>query len=209
MKGKGYMIGNVERFNRAFAKFDAANAQDPNQEIFEGKSYPKELLYGQRMTAMLEIFAPDASEAVQLATRAQHICRWIIPRNAYPMDVTGYKKWRTDLYKFHGETAGAFMREVGYDEEIITRVQALLRKEKLKVNPETQLLEDVIDLVFLQYYLADFVRKYNHYEEEKLLDILRKTWRKMSDKGHAAALRLNYTPELLLVIQKALAISKN
>jgi hypothetical protein len=153
---------------------------------------------------MLEHFAPDATEAVKLAARSQHICRWKSPRDAYPMDVTGYKKWRTDLYKFHGETAGAIMREVGYGEEMIARVQSLLRKEKLKVNPETQMLEDVIDLVFLQHYLADFVSKYSHYEEEKLLDILRKTWRKMSDKGHAAALKLKFTPELLGVIQKAL-----
>jgi len=199
------MITDTVRFQQAIAKFDAANAQDPNQENFDGKSYPKELLYAQRMTAMLEQFAPNAAEAVQLAARSQHICRWKSPRNAYPMDGTGYKKWRTDLYKFHGETAGAIMREVGYDDEMIARVQALLRKEKLKVNPETQMLEDVIDLVFLQHYLADFVSKYSHYEEEKLLGILRKTWRKMSDNGHAAALKLDYTPEILAVIQKALA----
>lgn len=199
------MIIDISRFRQALAKFDAANAQDPNQEMFEGKSYPKELIYAQRMTAMLNQFAPDASEAVQLAVRCQHICRWMSPRNAYPMDGAGYKQWRTDLYKFHGETAGAIMREAGYDEEMTGKVQALLRKEKLKVNPETQLLEDVVDLVFLQYYLADFVVKYSHYEEEKLLGILRKTWRKMSDKGHEVALKLKYTAEILAVIQKALA----
>ena len=199
------MITNTARFQKAIEKFDAANAQDPNQEMSDGKSYPKELLYAQRMTAMLDRFAADASEAVQLAVRCQHICRWKSPRNAYPMDGVGYKQWRTDLYKFHGETAGAIMREVGYDDEMIGKVQALLRKEKLKVNPETQMLEDVVDLVFLQHYLADFVTKYSHYEEEKLLGILRKTWRKMSDNGHAAALKLDYTPEILAVIQKALA----
>jgi hypothetical protein len=199
------MITNTARFQQAIEKFDAANAQDPNQEMSAGKSYPKELLYAQRMTAMLDRFAADASEAVQLAVRCQHICRWKSPRNAYPMDGVGYKQWRTDLYRFHGVTAGAIMREAGYDDEMIGKVQALLRKEKLKVNPETQMLEDVVDLVFLQHYLADFVTKYSHYEEEKLLGILRKTWRKMSDNGHAAALRLDYTPEILAVIQKALA----
>jgi hypothetical protein len=199
------MIANTPRFQQAIAKFDAANALDPNQEMFEGKSYPKELIYAQRMSAMLEKFAPDASEAVQLAVRCQHICRWQKPRADYPMDGVGYKQWRTNLYKFHGDTAGALMREAGYDDDMIAKVQSLLRKEKLKVNPETQLLEDVVDLVFLQYYLADFVVKYSHYDEEKLLGILRKTWRKMSDKGHEAALKLNYTPEILAVIQKALA----
>ena len=201
------MVSNDARFQQAMDKFDAANAQDPNKEIFEGRAYPKELLYARRMTAMLEQFAPDASEAVKLAARSQHICRWQSPRDAYPMDLTGYKKWRTDLYSFHAETAGDILREVGYDNAMVTRVQALLRKEKLKVNPETQMLEDVIDLVFLQYYLADFVSKYSHYEEEKLLDILRKTWRKMSDNGHAAALKLDFTPELRAVVQKALAVN--
>lgn len=199
------MIDNISRFRQAIDKFDAANAQDPNQEIFEGKSYPKELIYAQRMTAMLEKFAPDASEVVRLAVRCQHICRWMRPRNDYPMDGVGYKQWRTNLYRFHGETAGAIMHEVGYDDDTIARVQALLRKEKLKVNPETQMLEDVTDLVFLQHYLAAFVEKYSHYEEDKLLDILRKTWRKMSGQGHAAALKLDYTPQMLAVIQKALA----
>lgn len=199
------MVSNDARFQQAMDKFDAANALDPNLEIFEGRAYPKELLYAQRMTAMLGEFAPDASDAVKLAARSQHICRWKRPRDAYPMDLTGYKEWRTDLYGFHAETAGTFMREVGYDYVMVAKVQALLRKENLKVNPETQMLEDVIDLVFLQHYLADFVSKYSHYEEEKLFDILRKTWRKMSDNGHAAALKLDFTPELLAVVQKALA----
>lgn len=198
------MIANTERLKQALAKFDAVNADDPNQEMFEGKSHPKELLYAQRMTAMLDRFAPDASEAVQLAVRCQHICRWKIPRNTYPMDGEGYKRWRTNLYKFHGDTAGAIMREVGYDDEIIGKVQALLRKERLKVNPDTQLLEDVVDLVFLEHYLEDFVNKYSSAGEAKMIDILRKTWKKMSPQGHEAALKLIKLPEALApVVLKA------
>ena len=199
------MIADTARFETTMAKFDEANATDPNQEIFKGRAYPKEILYAHRMSKMLEKFAPDASEVVQLAVRSQHICRWKIPRDNYPMDMNGYKRWRTTLYKFHGDIAGDIMREQGYDDDMIIRLQAILRKEKLKTNPETQLLEDVVDLVFLQHYLDDFVGKYSHYEEEKLLGILRKTWKKMSDKGHAAALKLDYTPEMLAVVQKALA----
>lgn len=193
------------RLQQAFAKFDAVNAADTNLEACQGVTYPKEVLYAQRMTAMLERFAPDASEAVRLAARSQHICRWQIPRDTYPMDKEGYKRWRIELYKFHGEIAGKLMREVGYDDEMIGKVQALLRKEKLKANPETQLLEDVIGLVFLQYHLADFVAKYSHYEEEKLLGILRKTWKKMSERGHEAALKLDLAPALLALVSKALA----
>ena len=199
------MISDNARFNQAIAKFDAANAEDPNKEVFAGKEYPKELLYAQRMSDMLNRFAPDAPEHVQLAVRAQHICRWKVPREDYPMDRAGYHQWRTYLYKFHGDTAGAIMQEVGYDEETIAKLKALLRKEKLKLNPDTQLLEDVVDLTFLQHYLEAFVQKYSsRYEEEKLLDILRKTWKKMSEKGHEAALKLDYTPEMLAVVQKAL-----
>lgn len=198
------MIVNVPRFEQAFVKFDAANAADPNQDVFEGVIYPKELLYAKRMTAILKHFEPDASETLQLAARCQHICRWKISRNNYPMDRVGYKCWRIELYKFHGETAGGIMREVGYDEEMIANVQALLRKEKLKINPESQILEDVVGLVFLQYYLVDFVSKYTHFEEEKLLNILRKTWKKMSEKGHITALKFNFPPELQAVIHKVL-----
>lgn len=199
------MISDKSRFDLAIARFDAANAEDPNKEIVDGKEYPKELLYAQRMSDMLERFAPDAPEHVQLAVRAQHICRWKVPREDYPMDKAGYHQWRTYLYKYHGETAGAIMRELGYDEETIARLQSLLRKEKLKLNPETQLLEDVVDLTFLEHYLEAFVHKYSsRYEEEKLLDILRKTWKKMSEKGHEAALKLNFKPEMLAVVQKAL-----
>lgn len=199
------MIVNVPRFEQAFVKFDAANAADPNQDVFEGVIYPKELLYAKRMTAMLEHFEPDASETLQLAARCQHICRWKISRNNYPMDRVGYKCWRIELYKFHGETAGGIMREVGYDEEMIANVKALLRKEKLKTNPESQILEDIVGLVFLQHYLVDFVNKYSHFEEEKLFNILRKTWKKMSEKGHITALKFNFPPELQAVIHKVLA----
>lgn len=199
------MISDRSRFDLTIARFDAANAEDPNKEIIDGKEHPKELLYAQRMSDMLKRFSPDAPEHIQLAVRAQHICRWKVPREDYPMDRAGYHQWRTYLYKFHGDTAGAIMRELGYDEEMIAKLQSLLRKEKLKLNPDTQMLEDVVDLTFLEHYLEAFVHKYSsRYEEEKLLDILRKTWKKMSEKGHEAALKLNYTPEMLAVIQKAL-----
>ena len=201
------MIANIPRCEQAFVKFDAANAADPNQDVFEGVSYPKELLYSKRMTAMLKHFEPDASETLQLAARCQHICRWKISRNNYSMDRIGYKCWRTELYKFHGEITGGIMRAVGYDEEMIANVRALLRKEKLKTNPESQILEDIVGLVFLQYYLVDFVNKYSHFEEEKLLNILRKTWKKMSEKSHKTALKFNFTSELRAVIHKVLAVA--
>lgn len=192
---------SVDKLHKAFALFDQANAQDPNVEIFEGKNYPKELLYAIRMTDKLGTFEPNASEPLQLTARCQHICRWEIPRESYPIDRPGYLKWRQDLKKFHAEKAGQILQEVGYSQEIIEKVAFLLKKKQLKKNPETQTLEDVICLVFLEFYFEAFAKKY---EEDKMIDILQKTWRKMSDKGQAAALKLPLSTTALSLIGKAL-----
>jgi hypothetical protein len=183
----GRELTDETRFNEAIRRFDAANAEDPNQEFFEGEERPKELLYAQRMTDWLDRFAPDASEAVRLAARSQHLRRWAIPRKDYPMDRRGYLRWRTALKKRHADESGEILREVGYDEATISRVGELLRKEGLIFDPEVQLLEDVICLVFLEHYFEDFARKH---EREKVIDILRKTWGKMTEKGHEAAVAL-------------------
>jgi hypothetical protein len=191
----------VSRFDNAIRRFDEANAQDPNTELIGGQPMPKELIYGQRLSARLAAFAPDAPETVKLAARAQHIRRWEVPRDSYPEGRAGYLKWRTDLYKRHGDIAGEIMGDVGYDAETIDRVQTLLRKRGLKTDPDVQLMEDVICLVFLEHYFHDFARKH---DEEKLIPIVQKTWKKMSDRAHEAALQLEYAPEDLAVIQKAL-----
>lgn len=196
------MIADPDRFEKAIARFDAANAEDPNRETFDGAEQPKELLYAKRMTAWLERLAPDASEPLRLAARCQHIRRWTVPRNTYSMDRQGYKQWRTALAKFHAETAGALLRELGYDEQTLGRVQSLLRKERLKLDPETQLLEDVACLVFLENYFADFAKQH---DEKKLVGIVRKTWEKMSSKGRDAALKLDLPPEAVAIVKKALA----
>lgn len=175
-------------YQAAIAAFDKANSEDPNKEVFEGKEYPKELLYAQRMTEMQERYAPDASEAVKLACRAQHIQRWKSPRSDFPMDRTGYLQWRTGLYKFHAETAGRLMKEVGYDDEMIERVKTIVGKKALKVNPETQMMEDVVDLVFIEHYMLHFAQQKPDYTEEKWIPIIKKTWDKMSERAHEFAL---------------------
>jgi hypothetical protein len=177
------MINNQARFDQAIALFDAANAQDPNQD----QGQPKELLYAQRMTEMIGRYAPDASEVAQLAVRAQHIRRWTVPRSDYPMTKEGYYAWRTGLYKFHAETAGELMRQAGYDDAMIEQVKAAVGKRGLKTNPDTQMLEDVTDLVFIEHYMLGFAGQHADYTEEKWLDIIRKTWKKMSSRAHAFA----------------------
>ena len=188
--------------DQAFAAFDKANQEDPNQETVNGKSHPKECLYAQRMTERLNVFNPEASAALQLAARSQHIQRWKIARKDYPEGRQGYKRWRSDLAKFHADTAGNLLADLNFDEETIARVKDLLQKKQLKRDPEAQALEDVICLVFLEYYLEDFATKHS---EEKLIDIIQKTWRKMSEQGHAAALQLPLGDTMLALVQKALA----
>ena len=177
----------MSRFDEAIAGIDAANAADPNREAFQGERVAKELLYGQRMSAWLDRLAPDASEALKLAVRAQHIERWHIPRGNYDLGKKGYHLWRTTLYRHHAERAGAILASVGYDPATIDRVGTLLQKKHLRSDAEAQTLEDAACLVFLENYFADFATKH---EPDKIIDILRKTWAKMSPNGHKAALGL-------------------
>jgi len=194
------------RFERAIARFDVANAADPNRETIDGVLRPRELAYAERMTAMLARFAPGAPEVVRLAARCQHIERWKIPRADYPMDRIGYLQWRKRLNKFHGEVAGALLREVGYDEATVARVARLLMKEGLKSDPEAQTLEDVVDLVFLESYLAEFVAKHGEYDAAKFGEILAKTAKKMSPRGRAAALTLiALPPDLAPLVRTVMA----
>ncbi len=180
-------------FKTATALIDAANELDPAN---------KELLYSQRMSEWLNRIEPAASTALKLAARAQHLRRWIIPRSDYPMDRIGYLKWRTTLYKFHAEEAAKILHKAGFDQETIERVATLIRKERIKSDPEAQTLEDVICLVFLENYFADFAAAH---DDEKVIGILRKTWKKMSDRGHALALSLPMSPIARELVERALS----
>jgi hypothetical protein len=157
------------------------------------------------MTGMQQRYAPEASEAVKLAVRAQHIQRWKIPRSNYPMDKPGYMLWRTGLYKFHAETAGNIMREVGYDDDMIARVKTIVGKKELKTNPETQMMEDIVDLVFIEHYLLAFAGQHADYDEAKWMLIIKKTWNKMSTRAHEFALagKIQLPEALVPLILKA------
>ncbi|SIO03985.1 DUF4202 domain-containing protein [Algoriphagus halophilus] len=190
----------MNTFQKAIAKIDEINSKDPVKEIYQGKEVSKELLYSMRMTDKLDAFQPNASEHLKIAARAQHIGRWEIPRSEYPMDRVGYLRWREELKKLHAEITSGILEELGYDQVFIEKVIHLIRKKQLKTDEETQTLEDVICLVFLENYFEDFSAKH---EKKKIIDILRKTWRKMSKKGHDAAVQLNYSKDSLQLIQEA------
>lgn len=197
---------DLERFSATLAIFDRLNSEDPNTVILEGVPQPKALLYAQRMTEMLTRYAPEASEPLQLATRSQHIQRWKIPRTDYPMTKLGYFQWRTRLKRFHAEIVSKVLIEQGYDNATVDKVCALLIKENLKSDPDMQTLEDVIVLAFLEHDLIDFANLHPEYSEDKFVDILRKSYLKMSPKGREAALTLIKLPEALMpIIQKAIA----
>lgn len=194
-------------YELAVELIDAANNEDSNTESSDGKDWPKELLYSHRMSDMQQRYAPDADDAMKLALRAQHIQRWKSPRSNYSMDRKGYHLWRTDLYTFHADTAAALLVKAGYDDDFIERVKRAVSKKSLKKNPDTQLLEDVAGLVFIEHYMLAFAEKHPEYDEEKWLLIIRRTWNKMSESAHDFSLSGNIKlPEPLIpLIQKAVA----
>ena len=188
------------RFTAAIERIDAANAKGPPSKTDPAVS--SELLYSRRMSDWLLRLYPHASEALQIAARAQHTRRWEVPRSTQPMDRAGYHCWRTGLYSFHAEAAAEIMSAVGYDESTIARVRSLLKKERLKADAETQALEDTIGVVFLENYFAEFAPKH---EPDKVIKILQRTWAKMSPVGHEAALKLQMPPAAAELVRRALA----
>lgn len=193
----------MTRLQAVLASIDAANGEDPSLVNVEGRSVARELLYGQRMSGWLSRLEPEASEVLQIAARGQHVRRWVIPRSDYPMDRAGYLKWRTTLYRFHADQLEPLMQEGGYPDMDIQRMRGLVEKRGIKSNPEAQTLEDVICLVFLEFYFDDFRGRH---ERSKVVDIVRKTWGKMSDRGQGFALQLPLDSEALSVVKEALGV---
>lgn len=196
-----------QAFDKAVSLIDAANSEDPNSETVDGVVWPKELCYSYRMSEMLERYKPQADPVTQLAIRGQHIQRWKSPRSDYPMDRKGYHQWRSSLYTFHADRVAALMAEAGYDEESLARVKKAVGKKELKLNEDSQLLEDVASLVFIEHYMLALAEKYPEYKEEKWLDIIRKTWRKMSEDAHMFVVsgKVKLPESLVPLVQKAIS----
>ncbi len=190
-----------DKYARTMALIDQANKQDPNLETREGERVAKEWLYSERMTVWLDRLEPDAPDILRIAARAQHICRWMIPRDSYPRTRAGYLQWRTQLYSFHAEKTAEIMQQTGYDEIQIEQVKKIIRKRGLKKEAFAQTIEDVACLVFLESYFADFA---NEYDEEKIISIVQKTWKKMSTRAQQAALEMELPNAVSALVQKAL-----
>lgn len=188
----------ADRLTAVFARIDAANADDPVSIEVGGVARPAAVVYGERMTERLAKLAPEASELLAIAARGQHVRRFDIPRSSYPMDKPSYFAWRNALKRHHAEVVGAIMADLGYGDADVGRVGAIIRKEGIKRDPETQTLEDCACLVFLEFESVEFLGKY---PDDKIVDIVAKTWAKMSDAGHAQASELvPLLPERLQVL---------
>jgi hypothetical protein len=197
---------NSSRLTAVHFAIDKINSEDPNKTQVNGLSQPNELLYGQYMTACLEQYFPQSNELVKIAVRAQHIKRWDLKRNEFDEGKAGYYQWRIAQGKFHAQLTKSLMLENGYDESEAELTACILRKEQLKTNANTQTLEDVACLVFLQYYFDAFAAKYTEADNEaKIIRIVQKTWGKMSDRGHEIALSLTLPDHLAALVGKALA----
>lgn len=193
---------NLNRLNAILSAIDLINNEDPNQITFDNISHPKEYIYGQQMSNMLDKHWPRSNELLQIAVRAQHIKRWHLKRDEFDLGKKGYFKWRIALGKFHAQLTEQLMQSHDYTVEESLETAAIIRKEKLKSNSNSQTLEDVACLVFLQFYFDDFATKHS---EEKIIRVLQKTWGKMSEPGHDIALTLDLPEHLAVLVGKALA----
>ena len=195
-------MSSSDRFHAARAAFVEANAEDPNRVVVEGMERPRQLVQAERLASWVDRLDPGASESLRLAAWCQHIRRWEIPRSAYPAGRTGYLKWRKDLSRFHADTAEKILARSGYDPETIERVRAINLKRSLKTSHETQTIEDALCLSFLEHELAPFAEQH---PADKVVEILRKTWAKMSSRGHELALSLPMSPGMVRLVERALA----
>jgi len=191
------------RLEQVIAAVDAANADDPHTVVVHGETRPKELAHSELMTAWVRRLDPDCSDEQLIAARAHHLRRWSIPRDDYPRDRPGYLRWRTALRRQHAEDVAAIMREGGYDDTAIARVQAIVRKQGLGRDPAVQTHEDALCLVFLETQFDELAGLLD--DDDKMVDILRKTAAKMSPAGLEAAQGLAYSPDGAALLQRALA----
>jgi hypothetical protein len=177
----------VSRIEQAVRRFEDIHREDPRIVVRGGESLTYSLWYHRRLLDWVLRLDPTASEPLRLAAMCQHIRRWTVPRDTFPSGLSGYKRWRSDLARFHAETAEAILRELGHDEDVVARVRALVLKKGFKTDAEVQLFEDAICLEFLADEFVEFAARH---DDPKLVGILRKTWAKMSERGHAVAVEL-------------------
>ncbi|WP_221391788.1 DUF4202 domain-containing protein [Dyadobacter sp. NIV53] len=191
----------MTKLEDAFIYFDEYNKQAPEHITWNGEVYPSEYFYALKLYEWVKKLDANAGECLLLASRSQHIGRWEIARSSYPEGRVGYLKWRSDLSKFHAQKAAEILQTVGYGQSDIDRVKEIIQKQKLKADQEVQTMENALCLVFLEFQYDDLISKLS---EEKMIDVLRKTWNKMSEPGRNAALSMQYSDNGKALLSKAL-----
>jgi hypothetical protein len=190
-----------ERFDRAISAIDTANADDPIRITVRGEERPKELAHAELVTEWVQRLDSEPSEELLLAARAHHLRRWTIPRSSYPEGRAGYLKWRKALHEQHAKDVAGILRDVGYDDAAIGRVQDIVRKRRLGKDPDVQVLEDALCLVFVETQLHDLAARI---EPDKMVDVIRKTLIKMSDPAKELALEIEIDPSDRELLDQAL-----
>ena len=190
----------MDPYALARQKIDAAHAADPRKTA-DGR--PQELVYADRVEAWVLALVPDASPALLLAARSQHLERFLVPRDSFPMDKAGYHAWRKSLYVKQAERAKGILIESGVPEKEASDVATWVSKTGLKTNPGTQALEDAACLVFLENEILAFAQSHATTPREKFVDILRKTWRKMSPEARERALGLKLDEAIAALVREA------
>ncbi|GBF91762.1 hypothetical protein Rsub_04066 [Raphidocelis subcapitata] len=191
------------RLQRVLDAIDALNAKDPRSTAWRGEEeLPYELAYSRWLSDWVARLEAAPSEELRIAARGQHVERWKSPRSSYPEGRAGYLKWRADLKRAHADTVAALMAAEGYEEAPVARVRRLINKLDLKTDPENQVLEDALCLVFLEHQFTELIEKEG---ADKMVDIVQKTWGKMGERGRAAALKLPLSEAEAAVVQRALA----
>jgi len=200
------------QLKNVLSAIDDINSEDVNITLSGGEQHPKELIYGQRMTACLTQHWPQANELLQIAVRAQHVKRWHLKRSEFEQGKAGYYQWRIALGKFHAELTATTMQKLGYSAEQAAQTASIICKENLRdksssqLNSDSQTLEDVACLVFLEHYFDDFASQYIEKDNEaKIVRIVQLTWKKMSEDAHNIALKLTLPEHLSALVAKALA----
>jgi hypothetical protein len=194
---------SAPRLEEAIAEIDAANAADPNVVVVDGHEVPKELDHSRRMTDWVGRLDPDPSEAQLLAARAHHLRRWIVPRQSYPEGRAGYLRWRADQKRRHADEVAVILTAVGYESDVVERVQAIIRKDGLGRDPAVQTHEDALCLVFLETQLRDVAADLG---STKTIEVLRKTARKMSPRALEEAAALPHDEESRRLLDAALTV---
>lgn len=196
--------GSTDRRARAILAFKSENARDPNLVRDGVEDRPKELVDAERLALWVGKLTDEPSEALALASHCQHLRRWEVPRTDYERGRVGYLKWRKALARFHADCAGEILSREGYDAETLAAVRQINLKQGMQHNPDVQTMEDALCLSFLEHEIGEFAAKH---PDDKLIDIIAKTWGKMSETARRLALQLPFEERVAGLVRKALAVT--